>query len=200
MRSILYSPSPRLRKLRLIVASIVAAGIHLSAIALASAKPGHPSTPSPRFADIDVEPGEPEPPPEPIEIELAPPDTSAPSDFIEPSPARPRSPKKQTQLRARNVSVGAKIQSSALKVLAISAPPPVYPYEARSRRITGSGVILLTVDSATGRVVEATIEESIGNPILDNAAISAFRCWRFRPGSPTRIRIPITFSLTGAQY
>ena len=44
------------------------------------------------------------------------------------------------------------------------------------------------------------IEQGIGNPILDNSTLSAFRRWRFRPGSPPRVRIPTTFLLTGAQY
>ena len=44
------------------------------------------------------------------------------------------------------------------------------------------------------------IEQGIGNPILDNSTLSAFRRWRFRPGSPLRVRIPITFLLTGAHY
>src|SRR5436190_1867600 len=37
-------------------------------------------------------------------------------------------------------------------------------------------------------------------PILDNSTISAFRRWCFKPGTPARVRIPITFVLTGAQY
>ena len=41
------------------------------------------------------------------------------------------------------------------------------------------------------------MEQSIGNPILDNSTVSAFRRWRFKPGTPPRVRIPITFVLTG---
>ena len=44
------------------------------------------------------------------------------------------------------------------------------------------------------------ITRSIGNPILDNSTVSALRRWRFKPGTPQRVRIPITFVLTGAQY
>jgi TonB family protein len=42
--------------------------------------------------------------------------------------------------------------------------------------------------------------QSIGNPILDNAATSAFRQWRFKPGTVSKVRIPITFTMTGASY
>ena len=86
------------------------------------------------------------------------------------------------------------------KIFALRAPRPDYPYEARSRHITGSGVAVITIDPVNGLAIDATMEQSIGNPILDNCAISAFRRWRFKPGTPARVRIPITFLLTGAQY
>jgi TonB family protein len=87
-----------------------------------------------------------------------------------------------------------------MKALVLSAPRPDYPYEARSRHITGSGVAVITVDPNSGWAVDAMMEQSIGNPILDTSTISAFRRWRFKPGTPARVRIPITFALTGAQY
>jgi len=46
----------------------------------------------------------------------------------------------------------------------------------------GSGVANLTVDPTNGLVVGATMETSIGSQILDNATLSAFRRWRFKPG------------------
>jgi TonB family protein len=86
------------------------------------------------------------------------------------------------------------------RALALNAPRPEYPYEARSRRAMGSGVAKLTVDATSGFVVVATMEQSTGVPILDNATLSAFRRWRFKPGTPGTVRIPITFNLTGAWY
>ena len=74
------------------------------------------------------------------------------------------------------------------KAFVLNAPRPDYPYEARSRHITGSGIAVITVDPNSGLAVDAMMEQSIGNPILDNSTVSAFR------------RIPITFVLTGAQY
>src|SRR5207237_1851799 len=81
-----------------------------------------------------------------------------------------------------------------------NAPPPDYPYEARSRHITGSGIAVITVDPNSGLAVDAMMEQSIGNPILDNSTVSAFRRWRFKPGTPRRVRIPLNFVLTVAQY
>src|SRR5206468_11956872 len=85
------------------------------------------------------------------------------------------------------------------KALVVSAPRPDYPCEARSRHVIGSSVAVISVDPNSGLAVDAMMEQSIGNPILDNSTVSAFRRWRFKPGTPARVRIPITFVLTGAQ-
>jgi TonB family protein len=89
---------------------------------------------------------------------------------------------------------------STAKALATYAPRPQYPYEARSRRVTGTGVCVVGVDAGSGSVTNVSMASSLGNPILDNAALSAFRQWRFKPGSVSEVRIPLTFTTTGAQY
>jgi TonB family protein len=89
---------------------------------------------------------------------------------------------------------------SRAKALALYAPRPQYPYEARSRHVTGSGTIVCTVDSASGSVTGCSVSASTGSPILDGAATSAFRQWRFRPGTLSKVNIPITFTMTGASY
>jgi periplasmic protein TonB len=88
---------------------------------------------------------------------------------------------------------------STAKALATYAPPPQYPYEARSRSITGRGVCVVEINAGSGSVTSASMASSIGNPMLDNAALSAFRRWRFKPGSVSKVRIPITFTTTGAE-
>jgi TonB family protein len=97
-------------------------------------------------------------------------------------------------------SVAPMLSGSAAKAFAVAAPRPDYPYEARSRKITGSGVCVLTVDTGSGAVTDATMEQSIGNPILDNSTVSAFRRWRFKPGTVAKVRMPIIFTMTGASY
>ena len=89
------------------------------------------------------------------------------------------------------------LSRSEVEALAIFAPKPDYPIEARRRHITGSGVCMVTIDP-NGNVIDATMARSIGNPILDNAAVSAFRRWRFKPGTNSKIKIPIDFTMTGA--
>ena len=61
-------------------------------------------------------------------------------------------------------------------------------------------MIVAKVDAASGNVTSATVSSSTGSPILDNAATSAFRQWRFRPGTVSKVNIPITFTMTGASY
>ena len=90
---------------------------------------------------------------------------------------------------------------SGAKAVAIFAPKPDYPYEARSRHVTGSGVAVLSVDTASGSVTDATMAQSIGSPILDNATTSTFRRWRFQPGKVApKVKVPITYTMTGASY
>jgi TonB family protein len=84
--------------------------------------------------------------------------------------------------------------SGGPKALAIYAPPPHYPQEARDNRIIGHGVAILNVDPRTGIVKAAQMEPSTGHKILDDAALTAFRQWRFKPGAP-QVNIPIRFVL-----
>lgn len=92
------------------------------------------------------------------------------------------------------------LSSSSAKVLAISAPRPEYPYEARRQKTTGEGAVAMTIDPLTGRVVDVSMSKSTGSPYLDNAALTGFRKWRFKPGTVSAINCPVTFTLLGASY
>jgi protein TonB len=81
------------------------------------------------------------------------------------------------------------------KAVAIYAPPPEYPIEARQRHLTGDGIIVLQVDQNTGYVTAAHVSKSTGHTILDNAAVRAFRLWRFKPGTPKQVRMPIHYKM-----
>jgi TonB family protein len=83
------------------------------------------------------------------------------------------------------------------RAVVVSAPRPEYPYEARRGRITGTGSVLIKVDATTGKVVSAEMAPSTGSVVLDAAALAAFRQWRFRPGTVTTARLPITFTMGG---
>jgi TonB family protein len=82
------------------------------------------------------------------------------------------------------------------KAVVIYAPKPAYPLEARSRHLTGSGVVIVDVDVPTGQVTNARMLQSMGHKILDDAALDAFRKWRFRPGKAApQVKIPINYSM-----
>lgn len=140
---------------------------------------------------------QPTPPPEDIPLPPPPPEPQVVPEFHEEAATPPprQAPKAAAPIKAPPVA-----SISSAKAQALSAPRPEYPYEARARKITGSGVCVLTVDTASGSVTDATMAQSIGSPILDNSTVSAFRRWRFRPGMYSKVKVPITFTLTGASY
>jgi protein TonB len=80
---------------------------------------------------------------------------------------------------------------------ALYAPRPVYPAEARSRHLTGIGIVLAEVDQKTGYVTGVRMLQSTGYRVLDESALNAFRQWRFKQGTVSRVRIPIRFLMQG---
>ena len=92
-----------------------------------------------------------------------------------------------------NLSTPTSLSLSAAQALAVSAPLPEYPYEAKHANITGSGVCAMIVDTASGKVTNAMMAQSTGNAILDKVTTETFRRWRFKPGSVSQVRVPITY-------
>ncbi|HEY2626208.1 MAG TPA: TonB family protein [Candidatus Udaeobacter sp.] len=197
VKPLLFQPAPRWH-LWLALGGAVA--IHLTAVALAQKREvvaAEPPPQPPMVVEATLAPPEATPPPEDIPLPEPPPPPEVQPEFHEertPPPRPPPAAQKFTPIKAQAMTM------SRAKALAINSPRPQYPYEARSRHITGSGVCVVTVDPGSGNVTGATMTQSIGNPILDNAALSAFREWRFRPGTVSQVRIPITFTMTGAAY
>jgi TonB family protein len=170
---------------------------------------GEPAEPVPFLTDIG--------PNIDVETELAPPPPAMPeetpeattppemrSEFHEdkstPAPRHSQSRNVTPLVRQTTGSPAVAASLSSARVLALSAPRPEYPYEARRQHLTGSGVAVLLVDPASGAVTNVTIARSTGSAILDSAAISGFRRWRFKPGTVSKVNAPITFTLTGAAY
>jgi periplasmic protein TonB len=151
-------------------------------------------------ATIEQPQDQPTPPPEDIPMPEPPPMPDVQPEFHEEKPPPPRTQTKAGPVKAPQAGIPGTMSITGAKAVAIFAPKPEYPYEARSRHITGSGVCVVTVDSGSGNVTDATMAQSIGNPILDNSTVSAFRRWRFRPNTVSRVKIPITYTMTGASY
>jgi TonB family protein len=62
-----------------------------------------------------------------------------------------------------------------------------------------SGVVSADVDR-NGKVKATKMLKSTGDPDLDALALSKFREWHFKPSTAKQIKIPITFTPTGAKY
>ena len=183
-----------------------ALAIHLTAVALAQKREVPVEVP-PDIPTAVVEATlqateEPTPPPEDIPLPEPPPPPDIKPEYVEettPPPKKPQNQKFAPIKAPQQAGHPGTLSISSAKALATYAPRPQYPYEARSRHVTGSGVCVVEV-SPSGSATSASMAQSTGNPILDNAATSAFRQWRFKPGTVSKVRIPITFTMTGAQY
>jgi len=210
---LLYKPAP---KWQVLAAFGGALAIHGLAAVIAGIHPEAPPadlTDIPEaVAEVTFEQAAPEPTPPPEEMEEPepteqPPEPTEVPEFVEEKPTPPPKRDKPTKPvvpiarpKPAGVPSAGPMSMSSAKAVAISAPKPEYPYEARRSKLTGSGVCIMTVDPSSGSVTDATMAQSTGNAILDNAATSAFRRWRFKPGTVSKVRTPITFTMTGAQF
>jgi TonB family protein len=94
-----------------------------------------------------------------------------------------------------NDSSDAPIKDGISMKIVLHQVPPEYPYEARRSGIIGHGILFGQVDYKTGIVTSVRMEKSTGNTILDQAALNAFRQWRFKPGTIRQFRTPIKYEM-----
>jgi TonB family protein len=201
-KPLLYKPPPRWQFLAALGGALL---IHIGAViaSIQYEKPPVDLSDIPTAtveATIEQPQDQPTPPPEDIPMPEPPPMPDVQPEFHEEKPPPPRTQTKAGPVKAPQTGIPGTMSITGAKAVAIFAPKPEYPYEARSRHITGSGVCVVTVDSGSGNVTDASMAQSIGNPILDNSTVSAFRRWRFRPNTVSKVKIPITYTMTGASY
>jgi TonB family protein len=209
-KPIFYKPRPKWHFLGSLIAALA---VEAAAVGLASIKHEEQIPEEtglfqqqPVDAIITEEPPEPTPPPE-EEEPPPPPPPDEPTEFViqEPTPP-PRPPNaptpkpraKVSESLGRNPTSGGPVNFVSAKANMISAPHPAYPYEARKARQTGSGKFLLQFDSA-GNVTDVSVVQSTGSPILDQTSLNTFRRWRCKAGIYTKVYVPITFTMEGAQ-
>lgn len=83
-------------------------------------------------------------------------------------------------------------------------PPPVYPIRARQLGYEGTTMLEVEVTPA-GRCGALRIARSSGHAMLDEAAASAIRQWRFKPARRGHaavamwVEIPVTFRLVNEE-
>jgi protein TonB len=205
IKPLLYRPPPRWQWWAAFGGAVA---IHLTAVALAQKREPPPVDLSDIptavvVATLEAPEEQPTPPPEDIPLPEPPPPPEIKPEYVEEATPPPKQPKAQkiAPIKApQQAGRPGTMSISGAKALATYAPKPQYPYEARAHHIMGSGVCVVDVDPGSGSVTSATMAQSIGNPILDNAAVSAFRQWRFKAGSVSKVKIPITYTMTGASY
>ena len=74
---------------------------------------------------------------------------------------------------------------------------PKAPYLARLHGLDGYGVFRMNIDRATGNVSSVTVVKTTTHKMLDDAAVNAFRKWRFRPNTVSEVTMPGTFTVIG---
>jgi TonB family protein len=77
---------------------------------------------------------------------------------------------------------------------AIYSPKPAYRPEWAKQGLKGKGVVLITIDTKTGKVSGVQMLQSTGSQLLDGAALQAYSQWRFEPGSVPQVKMPIEFT------
>ena len=82
----------------------------------------------------------------------------------------------------------------------MSMHPPDYPREALSNGVTGTVVLLVTVNEE-GEAINVTVEKSSHDRSLYRAAVEAARKWKFVPKQENGrrvqgvVRVPVVFNL-----
>ena len=185
------------------IAFIGALAIHLGAVALAKSKSPiaklEQSTPSVGVDIVDAS----EPEPAPVEESVTPlplEEIQSVQDVFREENLTPSPVRAHRKVRPASLIRGTATSLRSVKAMVSYPPRPVYPYEARRQRLTGSGVALLTVDQSSGAVTDAVMTQSCGNAILDNSTLDALRRWRFKAGTVAKVQVPITYTLMGASY
>ncbi len=108
-------------------------------------------------------------------------------------PRKRRASAVQPEAASISAPVPVSLSLSVAQSMAITAPLPEYTYEMKRRNLTGSGICVVTVDPATGTVTNATMFQSTGSPLLDKITIQTFKSWRFKPGTVSQVRVPISY-------
>src|SRR6266480_5492157 len=133
VRPLIYRPPPRWYFWTALGAALA---IHATAVALSqrheAAAVELPPQP-PQVIEATLAPPESTPPPEDIPIPEAPPPPDIKPEFVEERTPPPRQP--QTAQKFVPIKAPGPMSMSRAKALALYAPRPQYPYEARSRHV-----------------------------------------------------------------
>ena len=74
---------------------------------------------------------------------------------------------------------------------------PEYPIVLQRHGVGGSGIFLVKINQKTGEVDEVKVIKSTGYVILNELAAKAMLQWKFQPGAPAELKVPMTFEIKG---
>jgi len=81
----------------------------------------------------------------------------------------------------------------------ISTPAPAYPEAAKASKAEGKTVLDCVIDEQ-GKVTQAKVSKSSGNPDLDKSAEETVKAWTFQPatlkGKPVAVSYTLTINFT----
>ena len=194
------------------------APVNLSFTQLAQAAPEPVPPPEPVKEEIPEPEPEPEPIPEPEPEPLPEPEIVETSELKvaekepEPEPEPTPEPKPEPVPEPAPVVASAAepvVEPGLDEVVIVTEPqfrspptPPDYPRKAQRRNQQGIVMVEALVDE-NGEILEITVIESSGYPLLDRAALKAVARWEFQPrvvGSRamrSKVQVPVAFELQG---
>src|SRR5215831_10858448 len=123
-----------------------------------------------------------------------------PVEEATPPPPQPKRKKIAPRKAPQAASTSEIASYASAKAFATFTPLPNYPARERTDSVTGIGVCLVSVDPASGHVTSASMEQTTGDSALDKSTVNAFRKWRFKPGTVSKVRIPIEFNMPSASH
>jgi len=132
------------------------------------------------------------PSPHPVEQAVSP-EESPPATAPARKPRPKRKPPPRVESEVGGVPEPVPMSLSVAQSMAISAPLPEYPYEAKRRNLTGNGICVVSVEVATGRITDAKMSKSTGSAMLDKLTVQTFKSWRFKPGTVSQVLVPISY-------
>jgi len=136
-----------------------------------------------------------QPPPEQPAAKQAKPSKPEPPRKAKPEPKEKPAPARFKEPPASFNGYPVLTGSAAKAAFSQLARQPLYPAEAIARGLQGEVLLLLFLDGA-GNVMAARVERSSGQPILDQAAVTAARQLKALPeGAARETILPVRFRL-----
>jgi TonB family protein len=164
-----------------------AAATSAPAVSMAPSQPLQPPRPAATATPVPAPTRAPEPTPVPVRP------TEPPRAVEAPRPAAPAAPAPAAAVREGDlVGAGPGVQEPRLVKLGAFPRLP-----AQARRVTGPAAIMALVDER-GRITQTRVLKSSGNPVADEAAVSAVKGAQIEPATKAGVRVKMwkTFSIT----